>query len=112
MEEIIHAQGDYTTVDDIYNRCMSLNLLFFDNAGSFAVVHIIEEKKRISLHIDLAGGALKELFELEKVVARFGEAMGATMISLIGRKGFARALKKHGWEEPYVYMEKEIAHGQ
>ena len=108
MEKILRTHGDYTTVDDIYNRCMGLELFFFYNAESFAVIHLIEEKKRTSLHIMLAGGDIEALHELEKIVAKFGQSVGATMFSIIGRKGFSRTLKKHGWKEPYVYLEKEI----
>ena len=111
MEKIIREQGDYTSVDDIYNRCMELKLLYFDTPGAFAVIDVIEETKVTRLHIQLAGGSLEALFKLEQIVAKFGVSIGATKMTFVGRKGFTRALSKFGWCAPVVYMEKEIPNG-
>jgi hypothetical protein len=108
MEKILRQHRNYTSVEEVYNRCMALQLFFFDNANSFAVIDTVFEKNLTSLHIVLAGGDLDALLELELIVTKFGKELGAKRYTLIGRKGFARALKNHGWKAPFVYLEKEI----
>jgi hypothetical protein len=108
MEKILRQHSNYTSVEDIYNRCMALQLFFFDNARSFAVINVVFEGNITTLHVMLAGGDLDALLELERVVTTFGKELGAKRYTLIGRKGFARALKNHGWKAPFVYLEKEI----
>jgi len=111
MAVILHEEGDYTTVDDVYNRCMALSLLFFDNPDAFAVIDVIHNVNETHLHIMLAGGSFAGLFKLEKTVANFGREINASKFTFIGRRGLARVLRSQGWKMPSVYMEKEITYG-
>jgi len=105
---ILDDHDGYMTVDDLYMQCCSCQKLFFDNDEAFVVVNVVELPKDTYLHITLAGGTMKGLDELDTIIHKFGQQIGATKATMIGRKGFSRALKRRGWKERFVYMEKEI----
>lgn len=53
------------------------------------------------LHFWLAAGALDEVLPLSNKVLEWGRALGCTVATLQGRKGWSRALLKEGWDEVY-----------
>lgn len=108
MSKILGRHQFYMTVDDVYRQCSNCQKLFFDNEEAFVVINVIEHPKDIYLHVMLAGGTMKGLDELDAIIYKFGQQIGATKATFIGRKGFAKILAKRGWTAPHIYMEKEI----
>lgn len=51
------------------------------------------------LHVWLAGGELSELLAMIPGVAAWGRAMGCDWATIHGRKGWARLLSGHGFED-------------
>lgn len=96
------------SADDVYKACANCQKCFFDNGEAFAVVNVVEYPKARYLHIMLAGGTTEGIKKLHPVIYRFGQEIGATKATFIGRKGFGRALKGLGWKTPHVYYEMEI----
>ena len=43
-----------------------------------------------------------------ELLEQFGRDQGCKYASVYGRKGWARALKPYGYEEPYTVLMKEI----
>ena len=111
IEEILRDNEDYASADDIYKQCSDLRALFFCNSDAFGIVQVVENPQMVTLHIILAGGSLDALFEIEEIVAKFGQEIGAKKFTFIGRKGFTKKLKSRGWTSPKMYFEKEIPYG-
>ena len=61
-----------------------------------------------TVHIFLAGGDLEETIALQELVVEWGKMIGANQMSLCGRKGWKRALKKHGWGNELTVLRREI----
>lgn len=51
-----------------------------------------------AIHVWLAGGELKEIVSLTPGIAAFARSMGCAEATVNGRKGWGRALRKHGFE--------------
>jgi hypothetical protein len=105
---ILKKDKSYASVEDVYKWCCEGTRLFFDNEEAFAIMDLVENPGYCHLHIQMAGGTMDGLLRLYDTVAEFGRQVGAKEMTLIGRKGFARKLKKHGWSTPKVYMRKEL----
>jgi len=108
MAKILSRHNSYMNVDDVYKQCSSVQKLFFDNDEAFVVINVLEFPRDTHLHVLLAGGSLEGLDKLDAVIYKFGQQIGATKATFIGRKGFAKVLAKRGWTSPHIYMEKEI----
>lgn len=86
------------TVDDIRNFCRAdetWRLLIFDNFSGAAVVRVWDDW----LHVVAIGGRLEkgwqdEFFDWLVKVAKF---MGVKFITLGGRKGWSRMLRRYGF---------------
>lgn len=74
------------------------------------VLEIVESPRRKALSVFLAGGepgqALAELVENLPWLDAVARGIGAEL-ELRGRRGWARALKPHGWRESYTTLVKE-----
>ena len=108
MSKILDKHQNYTTPDIVYKECCQYHKLFFDNDEAFVVINVVEYPHDRHLHLMLAGGSMRGLIDLDPIIYKFGQSIGATKATFIGRKGFAKVLKKNGWTAPHIYMEKEI----
>ena len=105
---ILERNDGYASADDIYLQCCECRKLFFDNDEAFAIVSVEEFPKDTRLHVTLAGGTVAGLDRLDPVITKFGQSIGATKATFVGRRGLARVMAKRGWKSPFVYMEKEL----
>ena len=110
--KILDRNDNYASIDDIYLQCCDYSKLFFENGEAFVVVSVEEHPKSTRLHIVLAGGSLVGLDKLDPIVSDFGRKIGASKMTFIGRKGFARVMAKRGWKSPFIYMERDMHYGQ
>lgn len=106
--KILDNHNGYMTVADVYKQCADCQKLFFDNDEAFIVVNVVEYPRDRHIHLMLAGGTMEGLLKLDPIIYKFGQQIGATKATFIGRKGFAKVLTKNGWTMPHIYMEKEI----
>lgn len=104
---LAHGCMDHT-FDDVVQRVLNKQAFFYCNADAFAIMEPITYSRSTVYHCWLAGGTLAGVLELEEHAARDARAMGCNRLTLTGRKGFARALKDHGWKEAHVTMIKPL----
>jgi len=105
---ILERNDGYASADNIYLQCCECQKLFFDNSEAFVIVTVDEFPKDTRLHITLAGGSMAGIDKLDPIITRFGQSIGATKATFIGRKGLAKVMAKRGWKSPFVYMEREL----
>lgn len=108
IKHILDKFDNYMTVDDVYKECIECRKLLFENGKSFAIVSVAEHTRDTYLFVQFAGGTPEGIDELDPVIYKFGQTIGATKAVFIGRKGLARLMSKRGWKQRFVYMEKEI----
>lgn len=108
IEALLKKNHGYATAEDMFYWCSTGQKFFFDNDEAWAIMEVIENPNYMHMNIQIAGGTTEGLLKLYEVVAAFGKEIGAKKMTFIGRKGFTRKLKEHGWKSPKVYMEKEL----
>jgi hypothetical protein len=102
--------GEGFTFDHVFEMVAQHRALFFWNEDSCSVVEVRRYPGETSLHVFLGAGTTDGLLKLYDFVANWGkEAIGATKMTTLCRKGFRRKLEKHGWVEPQAWLVKEIA---
>lgn len=108
IKRILNTFDNYMTFNDVYKECIECRKLIFENGKAFAIVSIAEHPQERYLFIQFAGGSMEGIDELDPVIYKFGQTVGATKAVFIGRKGFAKIMIKRGWKQKFVYLEKEI----
>jgi len=108
INRILDTFDNYMTTDDVYKECIECKKLLFENGKAFAIVSVTEHSRDTHLFIQFAGGSIEGIDELDPIIYKFGQTIGATKAIFIGRKGFAKIMGKRGWKQRFIYLEKEI----
>lgn len=108
VERALSAGGGVMTFEELADAVDEGRFFMFSSAEGFVVVDPQEWASGLHLHVLVGGGSQKALEDLEPAVAIWGRMIGAKKMVTLCRKGFARRVKKQGWREPLVYLEKEI----
>lgn len=97
-------KGEGMTLDDVKEELAEGRAMLWQGEKSAVVV----ELKGQVLHFWLAGGDLDEILSIRVGVEAFGRAHGYQLITLMGRKGWARRLRPHGYTPRDGYLVKEL----
>lgn len=75
---------------------------------SCIVTEIISHPQKKVLHIFLGAGDLTEILSIHLDVLEFAKSQGCTAVSMNGRKGWQKALKKYNIDVLHVAFWKDI----
>jgi hypothetical protein len=75
---------------------------------SAMVTQCVAEARGPCLHVWLAGGELKEILEMKPGVEAWGRAQGCTHVTIDGRPGWARVLRRHGYALRGAELERRL----
>lgn len=114
VEKYIEAACKYANgtlyADEVYSRLLAKEMQLFvcgDIDGAF-VTEILHYKRKTVLRGVSIGGEFGacDFAEITETLKNWAKELGAT-VELVGRPGWVRALKKHGWKQTSVIMEVE-----
>ena len=71
------------------------------------VTEVLQYPKKV-FHVFLGGGDMDQLTDMHSSVIAFAKQLGCKELTMSGRVGWSRALKKHGWEHAHTTLYKEI----
>lgn len=108
VERALVAGGGVMSFEDVADAIDEGRYFMFASDEGFVVVDPQPWASGLHLFVLIGGGSQRALEQLEPVVAIWGRMIGARKMVTLGRKGFARRVKKQGWREPLAYLEKEI----
>ncbi len=101
----LHHSGYSHSFDHVVQAVLNGSLHFYPLTDtSFAIMEVQEYPQKKIYHCFLAGGDLSHLTDAQDMIAANGEKLGCAELSIMGRRGFGRALKQHGWSETHVRM--------
>ena len=99
LEPALERSGNEHTLDDVDAALMANEAQLWVAPKSTAVTEITRD-----LNIWLYGGSLDDLEGLEASATAWAKAMGLDSISIEGRKGWTRALKRLGYVEKTILV--------
>ena len=104
-----HQDDEGFTFEHVFEMVNANQMQFFWNKDSCAIVEIRKYPGQTTIHVFLGAGTTEGLLELYERVADWGvKYVGASKMTTLCRKGFKRTLAAHGWEEPQVWLTKDI----
>ncbi len=102
-----HADFSHS-FDQITCAILSGKLHFYPLENSFVIMELRKFGNWSSYHCFLAGGSFEEINALTETAAENGRKLGAVKLTLTGRRGFERKLKKYGWEATHVMLQRPL----
>jgi len=102
---LVHADTSHS-FDDIVRGVLTGALHFDPLTKRTCVIMEVQKYPRFSTyHVFLAAGSLDDLIRFQPSMMQNARKLGADRLTLTGRRGFARALKPHGWTERAVQLQ-------
>lgn len=107
----IHALRD--TVEAFRGLCAEgkaqLWLVIDGGVAGAILTEVYDTTKGLTCHIIAAAGSFLRHGDMSlDMIERWARAEGCVRIEETGRRGWLRALKRHGWREAAVVMEKML----
>lgn len=97
IRAILIEQGDFYSVEDIFDEVHDGRAQSFTSGDSLIVTSIRVFPKRKALEIRLAVGSLTEIYEMQPKVVTFAKEQGCDrMLAAVGRDGWEVAATP-GW---------------
>lgn len=75
---------------------------------SAMVTQCVGEARGLCLHVWLAGGDLAEILEMKPGIEAWAHAQGCTYVTIDGRPGWVRVLRRHGYALRGAELERRL----
>ena len=102
-----YANGTHTT-DDIFRGIEKKQFQLWDAEKSCLITEILEYPQKKVCHVFLGAGDLEEIMGMHESVITWAKACGCTELTVSGRAGWQKPLKKENWKHAYTTLYKEI----
>lgn len=102
-----YSGGTHTPVD-VAESILKGTMQLWPGAKACAVTEIIVYPNKQVLHVFLAAGEMENIVDMQKSAEEWGKLQGCSAMTIAGRKGWAKVLKEHGYEEKFVTLAKEL----
>jgi len=110
IEKALAYAGDTHTVGEVLSMVANGQAQMWVAENALIVTEVHTYPRHQAVHFWLAAGELDAVIELSHEVLRQAKDAGITRATLMGRKGWVRALADEGWKpSKLVAMEKELA---
>jgi hypothetical protein len=101
--------GDTHSLEDIAQGIDAGRFQLWDGDASAIITEILSTPRRKTLHFFLAGGYLIELRAMVPGILEWGQSIGCTHASLVGRFGWLRSfVREFGFKEKATLMEAKL----
>lgn len=102
-----HAGGTHT-FDDVCAAVLQQRARFWPLKNGCMVTEILDYPQQKHYHMWLGGGDLEEILSMHPQVQQAALEAGCTHMSVTGRRGWAVALRSHGWEVRHLTCIKAL----
>ena len=112
---LVHGTGDLSSYD-IFIECQQFVSQCWIREDEFGMIHGVaitrvlhhKQYKECVIVCTTSDGWFEHGPEILTMLEDFARSVDCKYTSVYGRKGWARALKKYGYEEPFVTLMKEL----
>jgi hypothetical protein len=103
-----YANGDFD-LKDIADGISRNQFHLWTCATAVVVTQFVQTRKKVTLHLFLAGGNLAGVEELVRECEVWARSIGVNSMTLTGREGWKKSfLKPLGFKETSINMHKEL----
>lgn len=106
-DALAYSHGTHDLLD-ILNGIKEGQYQLWEGERGCIVTEVLQYPKKKVFHVFLGGGDMDQLTDMHSSVIAFAKQLGCKELTMSGRVGWSRALKKHGWEHAHTTLYKEI----
>lgn len=109
-KSLVHGTGDISAYD-LFIECLAAQAqCWLHEDGGVAITRILTHKqyKECVIVTTTTTGWFEHGPAILELIEDFARGVGCKYTSVYGRKGWARALNKYGYKEPFVTLMKEL----
>jgi hypothetical protein len=108
IESALDKGGNTHNFIHIVDGVISGHMQLWAGPKGCAVTEIIVYPNKKVLHVFLAGGNLDQITDMHDDAMEWGKVQGCDGMTLVGRKGWKKALSDKGWKEQHMVIAKEF----
>ncbi len=107
IQAALDKGGNTHSFDDIKAAILKGSMQLWPAPDACAVTEIIRYPRKKCVHIFLAAGNLNTILDAQPSFEAWAVQQGCELITLTGRMGWLKTLKRDGWE-PQIVMRKNL----
>lgn len=108
IEAALERSGGTHLFEDIVEAVAEGRMQLWPAPDACAVTEIIVFPRKKVLHVFLAGGKMETIVDMNDSAVEWAKSLGCEGMSIAGRKGWVKVLKKKGWREQFVNLALEV----
>ena len=108
MAALAYANNSHT-FDDVVSQVLSGQLHFYPLPNSYVIMERQTYPQHKVYHCFLAGGDKTEIQDAQPMLMENAKHLECKYVTVVGREGWARELRKHGWKHQYSVLSKEVS---
>jgi len=107
IEAALKYSGGTHLFEDVADAVLEGRMQMWVCNSSIAITEIINYPRKRVLHVFIGSGKREDLFEMLDSAWEWGQSMGCTSMTLAGRKGWTKLMKKYGFKPTLYVMQKD-----
>lgn len=108
IEAALEYAHNSHTFDDVVEMVLVGRLHFYPTGDSFVIMEVLTYPQHKVYHTFLAGGNMEEIFNIHDTLHDNAKKLECSYTSVVGRKGWEKALKSRGWKYSYSTLYREV----
>ncbi len=108
IESALEHSGGTHNFDDICEGVKEGRMQLWPGKDGCVITELVSYPRIKTINVFLGAGKLDQLTDMHESVIAWAKLNGAKKLTMSGRFGWERALKKHGWKFLQTTMYKEF----
>lgn len=97
LQRALDHGGNTHTIEDVRLAVEREQMQLWNAKDAILISELLVYPQYKALHVFLAAGSLDTLLDMRPSVEEFARRLGCRVVSINGRKGWARALREYGY---------------
>ena len=108
IEAALEYANNSHTFDDVVGQVLAGQLHFYALPTSFVIMERQTYPQHKVYHCFLAGGHKAEIEDAQPMLMKNAKHLECKYVTVVGRNGWVRELRKQGWKHQYSVLSKEV----
>ena len=108
IESALNYANNSHSFDNIVDMVVTGAVHFYPLENSYVLMEVQTFPNHKVYHVFLAGGEKEEILDVHPWMLENAKVLGCKYVTICGRLGWVKELKKRGWIYQYAILSKEV----
>ena len=109
IESALAYANNSHTFDNVVSQVLSGQMHFYTLPNSYVIMERQTYPQHSVYHCFLAGGDKLEIEDAQPMLMKNAKHLKCKYVTIVGRGGWIRELRKFGWKHQYSVLSKEVS---